>query len=103
MGASFHYNIYKEINDKSEIIRRADILRRWNDDVTDSIDVDGDDYSGAIGMLGIGVRWNVTVFKSEREASEFLMKAHKKWSQGIGVSFIENGSTFWMIGGWCAE
>jgi len=80
------------------------ILRSWNTTVQDSLNEDGDDYSGGVGMLGSGVsKWFHEPFESRNDAYDFLGKNQQKWGRAIAVSYNEGGTPHWLIGGWCAE
>lgn len=96
MGAS---NSYRNFPDSLE---RSGIQKKWNEAVDDSLHEDGHSYSGEIGMLGKKIKWHDKEFASEDEASDFIDDKHEKGDDPMAVSYSkEDGSKWWLIGGWC--
>jgi hypothetical protein len=97
VGASFNYRRY----DYSQSIERVKQL--FADAVEESLYEDGNNYSGAIGMLGRVSEFRDKELPDRAAAENFLMDNHEKWSDAMAVSFVDSdGKKCWMVGGWCS-
>lgn len=95
MGANNNYRNYPDE------IGRTDIKKKWSDAVDDSLEEDGNSYSGEIGMLGKSIKWHDKEFDSQDEAEDFIDNKHDKGGDPMAVSYMEGGKKMWCIGGWC--
>ena len=85
MGASVDLRTYK-------FTTIEDIKRQWKDDVDDSLDANGYEYSGRIGMLGRGFSLSEKIAGSEEEAEEYIVDNHRKWNDAMAVRYFSSGA-----------
>lgn len=62
-----------------------------------------DGYSGTISEMAGVETWKDLRLNSRVEAAAYIVENHNKWDDAMAVSFVKDGATHWIVGGWCSE
>ena len=94
MGSNFDYREYKTQT-------KDEVRKQFNAEAEEDRYMNGNSYSGGIGMLyGIDT-WLEETFNTASEATTFICNKHTKYDDGAMAAQLTDGS--WVIGGWCSS
>ena len=76
----------------------AEVSARFDDDIVGARSLEGYGYTGTVAELSRIDVWEDAQLPTIRDAVDRIGKRHRKWEEGMAVSFIGG----WVVGGWCS-